>query len=54
MCPRSSDMIMVGADKGVTSMDLKYLYMLKYNVNGFFSFLTVAKCLFPITIGRYL
>jgi hypothetical protein len=47
-------MIMVGVDKGVASMDLKYLYLLKYNVNGFFPFLTVAKCLFPIILRRYL
>ena len=53
MCRASSGMVMVDVAKGVASMDLKYLYMLKYKMNGFFSFLTVEKGLFPITLRIY-
>ena len=53
MCPRSSDMIMVDVDERVASMDLKYLYILRYKMNGIFSFLTIAKCLFPVTLRTY-
>jgi len=36
MCRASSAMILVDVDKGAASMDLKYLYMLKYKVNEVF------------------